>query len=180
MGMLPSAGVLADDGWLVVRDSEYSFHMAFPRDWEASGRRVPQVRMFYSAPKDGPVATCNVVVRPSASLDGLGTKELDELTSKMSDSDWTPVLGGKGVNLRVLESRTIDLNKRSAKRATIEASLSAAPVYMRYTMIMFLRPGTIWTIACAGAGRSWVQARESYSHWEDTFNRIVGSIVFDN
>jgi hypothetical protein len=179
LGLLPSAGVVADDGWLVVRDSEYSFHMAFPRDWQASDRRMPQVRMFYNAPVNGPVATCNVIVRPSASLDGLHAKQLDEITSKMSDSDWTPVLGGKGVSLEVLDSRTVELGKRSAKRATIEVSVGGAPVYLRYTTVMLLRPGAIWTFACAGAGRNRDQARQSYAHWQDTFNRIVGSVAFE-
>ena len=140
---------------------------------------MPQVRVFYTSPQGLPVATCNVVVHPSPSLNGLGPKELDALLARTSDSDWVSLLGGKGITLEILQSRTVDVGKRSARRTTIDASFSAAPIFIRYTAVMLLRPGAIWTLVCGGGGGNWQEARDSYAYWEDTFNRIVDSVGFE-
>lgn len=174
-----SRALAADDEWLLVRDPEFSFQVAFPHNWKPSERRLPNVRAFLDSPAATPAASCNVIARPAASLNGLRQSQLDdELRSHFAEGDWTAFFGSKGMQLQIIESWTMNLDNRFARRAVLEASHGKPPVYVRYTAVLLLRPGVVWALS-GGGGTNPVQARQSYSHWENTFNRIVGSVAFE-
>jgi hypothetical protein len=180
--MHPSAQ--AQTSWSTYRNEDLQFRFLHPSDWYFGTARGPNVKATLFPPDSKPRANCNIVVQSSPETKGSNQSALNaEISSTtLTASDWKEMMGQKWPDLRVVESKHVKVDNQPAFYAVEEHSHQTVDrtTYVKGAMLTTLTPGHVWTFACAGKGDTKSEAQESFRYWEPTFNRILGSLVFES
>jgi len=96
--------------------------------------------------------------------------------------DWVRMLEGRWPDLAVVWSRHTKVHNQPAYLGLLEFSSETVDrkTFVRGLQLVTFTPGSNWYFGCAARGTSLDEARRSFDHWEAAFQRILGSLVFED
>jgi len=179
--VLPAIG---QTHWQTHRNTEYQFRFLYPPDWTFGTPRGPRVRATLFPPAEAPRANCNIVVGSLPAIAGMSQADLNrQITAEaLSASDWKSMMGEKWPDFRLHSSSHTKVDNQPAYLGLFEHSHETVDrrTYVKALVVATFTPGKCWVFSCAAKGNSPAEARNAYQHWEGTFRRIVGSLVFED
>lgn len=176
--------VFAQNDWKTFRNSSLRFRFLYPPDWIRGKPRGANVKASFFAPKGSPRANCNIVVRPVPETKSMTQEELNKLimeNASPSKAYWKKIYGHKWSDVRVFDSRKIKVDNQPAYLGLCEFSHTTLDrkTFTRNYALMAFTPGYVWVFTCMGKGNTIKEARISFKYWKSTFQRILGSLVFE-
>jgi hypothetical protein len=92
------------------------------------------------------------------------------------------MMGMKWPDFRLVESKHVKVDNQPAFYAVVQYSHQTVDrkTYVKGVILQTLTPGHVWTFSCAGKGNIHTEAEQSFRYWKPTFDRILGSLVFES
>lgn len=178
------SSVFAQTSWRTYRDTETEFRFLHPPDWYFGKPRGPNVKATLFPPTDKPRANCNIVVQNLRETANTSQQDLNtEISSTtLTAEDWKQMMGQKWPDFRLIESRHVKVDNQPAFYAVVEHSHQTVDrkTYIKGAVLATLTPGHTWIFSCAGKGDTRSEADDSFQYWKPTFDRILGSLVFES
>lgn len=176
----------AQSDWKTYRNADVQFRFLYPPDWIIGTPRGPDVRVTLFPPSDSPRANCNVVVKDVPETKSMSQASLNSEVSSMALTEeiWEQMMGmrSKWPDSRLVEFRRVMVDNQPALLSVTEHSHQTVDrnTYIKSSMLVTFTPGSMLFVGCAGKGDTLTQARKSFDHWEQTFQRMQGSLVFES
>lgn len=182
--LLITEGAIAQNQWYTFRDNSLKFRFLYPPDWIKGTPRGANVKSSVFAPQGFPRANCNIVVRPFPEIAKMTQKQLNEEISgsgALSAADWKQMLGGKWPEMKLIDTKIVKVDNHPAYLGIIEFCHETLDrkTFMKDMLLMTLTPGQSWFFTCSAKGATREESRISFDHWQSTFQRIMGSLVFE-
>ncbi|HPW37578.1 MAG TPA: hypothetical protein PK922_14020 [Syntrophorhabdus sp.] len=181
--VIPATAVLAQSDWITHRNSAYKFRFLYPPNWIKGTPRGEHVVVTLFAPKGSPRANCNMVIRAAPEIAGESQDTLDNeiRNCPIAADDLRMMLGSAFPDFRIIETKTAMVNNHPAYFAITEHSHETLDrkTFLKGMWLITYTPGYVWIFSCGAKGNSKAEAMESYNHWEKTFTRMLGSLVFE-
>ena len=182
--MLMTEGALAQNQWNTFRNNNFKFRFLYPTDWIKGTPRGTNVKASFFAPQGFPRANCNIVVRPFPEIAGMTQKQLNEEISSsgaLLATDWKEMLGGKWPDMKLIDTKIAKVDNQPAYLGIVEFRHETLDrkIFVKNTLLMTFTPGYMWVFTCVAKGTTIKQSRISFDHWQSTFQRIMGSLVFE-
>jgi len=179
--VLPATG---QTHWQTYRNTEYQFRFLYPPNWTFGTPRGPRVRATLFPPANAPRANCNIVVGSLPAVAQFSQAELNRqiAAETLSASEWKSMLGEKWPDFRLHSSSHTKVDNQPAYLGVFEHSHETVDrrTYVKALVVATFTPGRCWVFSCAAKGNNPIEARNAYKHWESTFRRVVGSLVFED
>lgn len=178
------SSVFAQTSWQTYRDADTQFRFLHPPDWYFGKPRGPNVKATLFPPTDKPRANCNIVVQTLRETAGTSQQDLNAEISKttLTAEDWKQMMGQKWPDFRPIESHHVKVDNQPAFYAVVEHSHQTVDrkTYIKGAILATLTPGHTWIFSCVGKGDTRSEANDSFQYWKPTFDRILGSLVFES
>jgi hypothetical protein len=170
--------------WNTFRDNNQKFRLLYPSDWIKGTPRGANVKLSLFAPQGFPRANFNIVVRSFPDIAGMPQKQLDEEISAggpFSAADWKEMIGGEWPEMNLLETKLVKVDNQLAYFGFMEFRHETLDrnTYLKYMLLMTFTPGKSWFLTCSAKGSTKEESGRSFNHWESTFQRMMGSLVFE-
>ena len=182
--LLITNGAIAQNQWNTFRDNCLKFRFLYPSDWIKGTPRGANVKVSLFAPQGFPRANCNIVVRSFPDIAGMTQKQLNEEISgggALSSVDWKEMIGGKWPDIKLIDTKLVKVDNQLAYLGVIEFCHETLDrkTFVKNMLLMTLTPGKSWFFTCSAKWSTKEESRMSFDHWESTFQRIMGSLVFE-
>jgi hypothetical protein len=178
------SSVFAQTAWKTYRDADTQFRFLHPPDWYFGKPRGPNVKATLFPPTDKPRANCNIVVQTLRETANTSQQDLNAEISEstLTAEDWKQMMGQKWPDYRVIESHIVKVDNQPAFYAIVEHSHQTVDrkTYIKGASLTTFTPGHTWFFGCAGKGDTRIEANDSFQYWKPTFERILGSLVFES
>lgn len=174
----------AQDSWKTFRDAEIQFRFLHPPEWLLTQPRGPNVKATLTPPPGKPRANCNIVVGKFMDLENVSQNQINALFSEIEFSDlgYEKEMQKKWPDYRITESKKVKVDNQPAFYFVCESSNETVDrkTFIKGITLFTFTTGLVWTFNCAGKGDTLAEANESFKYWKPTFDRIIGSLVFEN
>ena len=182
--LLITGSAIGQNQWNTFRDNSLKFRLLYPPDWVKGIPRGANVKVSLFAPQGFPRANFNIVVRSFPDIAGMTQKQLDDEISAggpLSAADWQEMIGGKWPDMKLIETKLVKVDNQLAYFGVIEFCHETLDrkTYLKDMLLMTFTPGKSWFLTCSAKGSAKEEAGMSFNHWESTFHRIMGSLVFE-
>ena len=181
---ITQSSVFAQTSWETYRDTETQFRFLHPPDWYFGKPRGPNVKATLFPQTDKPRANCNIVVQNLPDTANTSQNDLNTEISRtiLTADDWKQMMGEKWPDFQLVESRHVKVDNQPAFYAVVEYSHQTVDrkTYIKGAVLATLKPGRTWSFSCAGKGDTRAEANDSFQYWKPTFERILGSLVFES
>ena len=182
--MLMTEGALAQNQWNTFRNNSLKFRFLYPPDWIKGTPRGTNVKASFFAPEGFPRANCNIVVRAFPEIAAMTQKQLNEEISgggALSAPDWKEMLGGKWPDMKLIDTKIVKVDNRPAYLGIVEFCHETLDrkTFVKDMVLMTFTPGYLWWFTCTAKGATVEESRISFDRWQLTFQRIMGSLVFE-
>jgi len=168
--------------WNTARNSQFGFDFSFPAQWVQVIPLTLNSRAKIESPKGTPWAQCSFIVQKHP--DGQIRSKAEVLSrlkqTTFTSDDWREALSANysvGAIHRVAKST---LSGQPAYSAVVELGMRESTkigrAYARYYITATSQ--YIWTIGCGGLGTNAVEAKNSFTYWDKTFQKIMSSVTF--
>jgi hypothetical protein len=182
--LLMNEDAIAQNQWNTYRDNSLKFRFLYPADWIDGTPRGENVKTSLFAPQGFPSANCNIVVRSFPEIKEMTQTQLNEEIiggGELTATDWKGMLGGKWPEMKLIDTKIVKVDNQPAYFGIIEFCHETLDrkTFMKDMLLMTLTPGRMWIFTCSAKGTSIEESRISFDHWQSTFQRILGSLVFE-
>jgi hypothetical protein len=175
-----SSGPTDSNFWPVHRNNELGYRISYPRDWQLSPAKGPNVR--FSVVPPSPPGNCNLVVAANPELATMDQASLNvEVQSLGLDAqDWASYIGAPRANIRLLQSRRTSVGGVAGIVGVLETDIeNLQGKFMRkQTVTLMLHRGSIWTLNCGASDFNPANVRARYDHLSPVLSKIIGSFGF--
>jgi len=182
--ILITNGVLAQNKWRTFRDNNLKFRFLYPPDWITGKPRGANVKASFFAPIGFPRANCNIVVRSVPETTGLTQKQLNGEISRggpIPTADLKKMFEHKWPEVNPINSRIVKVDNQPAYLSVVELCHETLDrkTFAKNMVLMTFTPGYVWVFTCVAKGATIEKSRISFKYWQSTFQRIMGSLVFE-
>ena len=179
-----SQEIFAQNDWGTFRNATPKFRFLYPHDWIRAKPRGANVKASFFAPKGSPRANCNIVVRSVPETKGMSQKQLNGEISRggaISPDYWKKEFGHKWPDVKVVNSRIVKVDNQPAYLGIVELSHETLDrrTFVKNMSLMAFTPGYGFMFTCVAKGATIEEARKGFKYWQSTFQRIMGSLVFE-
>ena len=171
--------VFAADGIQTYHDRKYGFAFQYPMAWSAQPGIGRNTRVVITSPVNKPEANCNVVVRHIPSTVSQTQSDLNRgLNGKEFEHDYW--LRDMPRDTRVFDPKKHSIGNQVARSAVLQisASIQGRTQYATQLHLITLRPGLFFGFTCGSTGDTAAEATAGFTHWKETFSKIVFSLKF--
>ncbi|GAB60932.1 MAG: hypothetical protein DWB56_12305 [Candidatus Jettenia sp.] len=174
----------AQTSWITYRNEDLRFRFLYPPDWYCGTARGPNVKATLFPPGSKPRANCNIVVRSNPDTKGTNQSTLNDAISSttLTELNWMEMMGQKWPDFRLVESKHVKVDNQPAFYAVVEYSHQTVDrkTYIKGIILTTFTPGHTWIFGCVGKGDTPSEGQQSFVYWRPTFERILGSLVFES
>ena len=181
--VLLSHEAFTQNRWLTYRNNDYKFRFLYPSDWQIGTPRGSNIQASLFSPAGSPMANCNLLVLSIPEFKSKSQNDLNHniQSNPLKENDWVNMLVNKWPDVKVLETSITKVDNQPAYIAFIEYSNKTVDRkrYIHGSILSTFTRGYMWQFTCGGKGIDMASARHSSKSWHSTFQRIMGSLVFE-
>jgi len=167
---------------VTITESPGAFSARGPAGWARQPFSTDDVRLKFVSPERTPSAECLVMVKTRPSLRGQSQSDINTAMREGTDAkEIARALAKDYGNVRVISVAIGELSGVPAQTYNVSHSAGTSPAIQwirAVTAVAVTVPDIVWSVTCAGTGRTRADAQKAFDHWKVEFVKFSSSVKF--